>query len=66
LTRLEALRAALSAAVRDGETELAKALTKIAAEEVRVSRIERHIKTSQKLGRFSLSGDRGKSQTRPR
>jgi len=57
MTRAEAIRAALRAAVRDGDTELAKALTKIAAEEKRVSR-PFYAKVSKKLGRLD---DRGKS-----
>lgn len=58
MTRTEAIRAALRAAVRDGDTELAKALTKIAAEEPRISRLAR--KSVPLFGTDSRA-DRGKS-----
>jgi hypothetical protein len=45
MTRLEAYRAALRAAVRDGDVEVARQLTKACFAEMGV-------KTSQKLGRL--------------
>jgi hypothetical protein len=57
VTRLEAYRAALSAANRDGDIAVVKALTAAVAQEVRQ-------KASPIWGRFAFN-DKGKSQTKP-
>ena len=58
MTRLEALKAALRAAVRDGSTEVARELTAIVVREMK----SQNVPTS---GTFLRVVDRGKSETRP-